>query len=193
MTIIAAPHRISLGEFASVFVACGILLIAALMVPELTDAVIQNRIAYTIWLSTLLLIPGFTLYIFAAQSQPSRNISLLFMTAAYVSYMFHFYYATFVVFGGIAGIFHNMRLLIALVNVLVTIWWSIDTVCAWLTFRSATGTSRIRTTFYCFLFLVFVVTDVGLRPTFVRYIGLALAASVILALLIKIGARNHRN
>lgn len=182
-------RSVSLAEFALAFIPFGLLLALALVAPEASDKVLQNRIAYTIWLATVLLIPGLSLYCLPPYWNGERqaNLSLLFVTAAYLSYMVHFYLTTFEVFGGIAGIFRNMRLPIAIINVTVTIWWTIHLALAWFAPRGRRWLHFETAAFYTFLFLVFVITDFFLRPTFVRYLGGALAISVVLSLLLRLG------
>jgi hypothetical protein len=189
MEPLALNRRIRFAEFANAFVPSGLLLATALVVPELTDDVTHHRVVFTIWLSTALLIPGMGLYALPPDSGPLRRYALLFTTFSYLAYMAHFYFAAFVVFGGIDGVFKNMRLWIALMNLVLTAWWTLDTAVAWLAPPEKRWVRIERTAMYLFLFAVYVVTDLFLRPGIVRYLGIALAIAVPFCLLVRLGQR----
>src|ERR1700722_16254656 len=82
---------------------------AARSVPPGTPLLALLRAVLCIWLSTLLLIPAASLYILRDRSIARANYALLFWTFSYVAYLIHFYYAAFVIFGGVEGTFANMR------------------------------------------------------------------------------------
>src|SRR5438132_11155266 len=121
----------SLVQFTNVFVPFGLLLATALLLPEVTDDVTLHRIIYTIWLSNAFLIVALCLAALPRYSMSQPSYMLLTGTFAYVAYMVHFYYAGIVEFGGIRGIFAHMRPFVATTNILLTFWWTIDTLISW--------------------------------------------------------------
>jgi hypothetical protein len=181
--------RITFAEFANTFVPFGLLLAVALVAPELTQNVTLHRVIYTIWLSTALLIPGLCLVVLPGRSGARQNYALLFTTFSYLAYMVHFYYAAFVVFGGINGVLENMRPWVAWTNLGLTAWWTMDMLVAWLAPPDWMWVRVERGAMYIFLFLVYSVTDLFLRPGPVRYLGVALVAAVLFCLLVRLGHR----
>jgi hypothetical protein len=206
----------SLPELTLSFVPFGLLLCAALLVPELltpggtpnlhwldraleidnpnarpvptgTAMLPLYRAILAIWLSTLLMIPALCLYALPARSAAQRRYALLFWTFSYLAYLVHFYYTAFVIFGGVEGTFAHMRPWIAGTNFFLTGWWTLDVLLGWLVGAHRAWVRVEQTAARTFIFLVYVVTDLFLRPTFVRYLGIALVVSVVLSLLVRLG------
>src|SRR5262249_37215365 len=161
-------------------------------VPAGTSLLALNRAVLTIWLSTVLLIPAICLYVLPARSAAQANYARLFWTFSYLAYMVHFYYAAFVIFGGVEGTFEQMRHPIAAMNFLLTAWWTLDVLIAWLAPRDRNWVRLERAAAHVFIFLVYVITDLFLRPTFVRYLGIVLVVSVLLCLLVRLARRGER-
>jgi hypothetical protein len=157
-------------------------------VPTGTPLLPLYRAILTIWLSTVLLIPAISLFVLQDETESGRRLgqwALLFWTFSYLSYLVHFYYTAFVIFGGIEGTFQNMRPWVAGTNFLLTGWWTLDVLIAWTTDPDRTWVRVERWAAHIFIFLVYVVTDLFLRPTFVRYLGMALVVCVVFSLLIR--------
>jgi len=71
-----------------------------------------------------------------------------------------------------------MRKPIATTNFVLTGWWTVDLLIAWL---APLGMKLVRVERFLamtFLYLVFVVTELFLRPTGIKYLGLAMAVLV---------------
>jgi hypothetical protein len=217
MPTLPARQRITLAQLTLTFVPFGLLLAAALLLPEVlvpggtppfhwledaiglnepqlrpvpagTSLLALNRAILTIWLSTALLIPAVCLYVLPARSAAQANYARLFWTFSYLAYLVHFYYAAFVIFGGVAGTFEHMRQPIAATNFLLTAWWTLDVLIAWLAPPERPWVRRERAAAHAFIFLVYVITDLFLRPTFVRYLGILLLVSVLLCLLVRLAS-----
>jgi hypothetical protein len=202
----------SLARLAVTFVPSGLLLAAALLLPEvLTPGGTPNlhfldgleapaarpippgtpqlpllRLVLTIWLSTLLMIPAVSLYVLRGRSAERARVARLFWTFSYAAYLVHFYYAAFVVFGGVEGTFAHMRHWVAAVNFFLTGWWTLDVLVAWLGDPARTWVRLERTLAQGFIVVVYVATDLFLRPTFVRFFGVALAVAVVWCLLVRL-------
>ena len=210
----ASPGRVTLTELTFTFVPFGLLLAAALLLPETaapearsgvpgldeilgvndpelhpvpkgTPVLPLYRAILSVWVASLLLIPAVCLYVLPARSASRRRYALLFWTFSFLAYLVHVWYAAFVIFGGVRGTFDNMRLPIAATNFFLTGWWALDVLLAWLAPPWA-WVRLERTAAHIFVFLVFVVTELFLRPTAVRYVALALAASVAVCLLVRL-------
>ena len=186
----AEPRRaFKPGEVVAILVPAAIALAAAVIEPARGPDPTLHRIINTIWLATILLIPALCLY--AMPDTPGRRrFALLFYTAAYAAYLAHFYYAVFIHFGGIHGTFLGMRKPIATTNFVLTGWWTVDLLIAWL---APLGMKLVRVERFLamtFLYLVFVVTELFLRPTGIKYLGLAMAVLVPLCLFARLRAHS---
>lgn len=173
------------AEVLAIAVPAAVAIAAAVLVPAGSPDPTMGRIVNTIWLATILLIPGLCLFALP-ETAAARRLGLLFYTAAYAAYLTHFYYAAFVHFGGIAGTFAGMRKPIATTNFVLTGWWTLDVLIAWMAPLRARLVRAERFLAMTFLYLVFVVTELFLRPTAIKYLGLALAVSVPLCLLARL-------
>lgn len=184
------------GQVILVLAPAAISLIAAVFVPAWGPDPAAHRITNTIWLTTILLIPALCLFALP-ETAARRRYALLFYTAAYAAFMAHFYYAVFVHFGGIAGTFAGMRKPVATTNFVLTAWWTVDLLVAWLAPLGSRSVRAERFLAMTFLYLVFVVTELYLRPTEIRYLGLAMAVLVPACLLARLSgparsrARSH--
>jgi hypothetical protein len=208
--------RISMFEWTMTFVPFGLLLTAALMLPEIvvpggtpgfgwlddilsvndpasrsvpagTAMLSLDRAILTIWVSTLLMIPALCLSVLPRRSASQTRFSQLFWTFSYVAFMFHFYYTAFIIFGGFSGTFANMRPAIADTNFVVTAIWTLDVALAWLGNYQIRYVRVLRVAIRTFIFLVFVVTELFLRPTVIQYLGIALVVGVSICLLVRLG------
>jgi hypothetical protein len=211
-----ASRRITLSQFTLTFVPFGLLLTATLLLPEAvlpggtpnlhwldhvlggdtfkpvppqTHAVDLHRAILSIWLSTLLLIPALCLYTLPTYSVAQSNYARLFWTFSFLAYLVHFWYAAFVIFGGIEGTWRNMRHPVAATNFVLTAWWGLDVVLTWLAPPEARLVWLLQGAARVFIFLVFVVTELFLRPTDIRYLGIILAVSVLWCFLVRVSAR----
>jgi hypothetical protein len=144
------------------------------------------RAIFAIWLSTFLMIPAVCLYILRGESEVLRRYALLWWTFSDLAYLVHFYYTAFVIFGGIDGTFETMRPWVAATNFFLTGWWTLDVLIAWFASPDWVWVRWERRLALSFIVLVFVVTELFLRPTMIRYLGAALAALVILCVLIRV-------
>jgi hypothetical protein len=161
-------------------------------VPTGTPGLALSRAILSIWLASLLLIPAMCLYVLPPVSAAQRRYALLFWTFSYLAYLVHFWYAAFVIFGGVAGTFQHMRQPIAATNFFLTGWWTLDVLVAWLAPPDRTWVRVERAAAHTFIFLVFVVTELFLRPTAVRYVAIVLVASVAVCLLIRLSRPGAR-
>lgn len=185
------PSGITLPQFTAVFVPFGVLAVFALMWPETTHALELNRTKATIWTTTILLMPALVLYQFQTVSARIANLAHLFWSFAYIMFLLHAYWAVFVIFDGVADTFTQMGRLIAGVNFLLVIWWGLDVLLLWTARSASPRMARFQRSGRVFTFFVFAVTLVALRGGSVRALGILFVASVVLALLIRLWARDH--
>jgi len=187
------PERIGFVQFAIVYVPFGLLVTLALVAPERTQNPDLNRTVLTIWATTVLLIPSLCLFMFRGVSGTANNYWLLFWTFSFLSYLVHFYYGTFVQFDGFGDTLAKQGTLIAGTNFLLTFWWGIDVVLAWL-FRSPPGWIwKQRVALNVFIFVVFIVADVFLKEGTIRSLGLVFAAVVGSCFLIRLYIASEKN
>jgi len=155
-------------------------------VPPGTPLLALLRAIFAIWLSTLMMIPATGLYILRGESEARRRYALLFWTFSYLAYLVHFYFTAFVIFGGVEGVFQNMRQMVATTNFVLTGWWTLDVLIAWLARPDRIWVRAERGLAMAFIVVIYVVTELFLRPTTIRYLGAALAAVVILCVLVRV-------
>lgn len=171
--------RIPFTEFTNTYVPFALLIALALLVPETTQNLDRYRTVFTIWATTILLIPALSLYLFSDASVAVYNYWHLFWTFSYVAFLFHFYWAVFVVFHGIQGTFVGQGNLIAGTNFLLTGWWGADVVLSWLITSRPIWLRWERACGHLFVFLIFSITTLVLRPTPIsRVLGLTLTIAV---------------
>jgi hypothetical protein len=139
----------------------------------------RYRTIFTIWATIVLLIPALCLYPFSDASDGVHNYWHLFWTFSYLAFLFHFYWAVFVIFKGVHGTFVGQGNLIAATNFLLTAWWGTDVVLSWFVASRRTWLRRERAGAHLFVFLIFSVTTLVLRPTAItKVLGLALTIAV---------------
>lgn len=176
------PNResaISLTQFTNAYVPFAVLIALALMLPETTQNLNRYRTIYTIWATILLLIPALSLYVFSDASAIVYNYWHLFWTFSYLAFLFHFYWAVFVFYGGVRNTFVEQGSLIAGTNFLLTVWWGADVGLSWLIPPGPMWLRLERAAAHLFVFSIFVVTTLVLRPTpTTRALGLALTILV---------------
>jgi hypothetical protein len=211
----SSPRGFTLAQWTFTFVPFTVLLVIALLLPEVlspggtpnlhwldhavglddpaarpvppgTPLLALLRAIFAIWLSTLLMIPAACLYILRGESEARRHYAVLWWTFSYLAYLVHFYYTAFVIFGGVQGTFQNMRPWVASTNFFLTGWWTLDVLIAWLANPDRAWVRWERGLALTFIVFVFVVTELFLRPTLIRYLGAALVALVILCVLIRL-------
>jgi hypothetical protein len=185
------PADITLPQFTAAFVAFGLLAVLALLWPEFTQALDLNRTKATIWATTLLLIPALVLYPFHTLSARIANLAHLFWTFAYLMFLLHAYWAVFVIFDGVADTFRQMGPLIASVNFLLLIWWGLDVLLLWTARSQTPRAARFQWATRVFTFLVFAITLIALRGGSVRALGIVFAALVVVALAVRLWARDR--
>jgi hypothetical protein len=190
----SAPDRrkITFAQFANTFVPFGLLLAAALLLPERGLALVLDRTINTIWVATLLLIPALGLYLLAPPRGPAASYALLLWTFSYLAYLVHFYYGVFEEFGGVVQTFQRMRAPIAATNFVFTAWWTVDVLLAWFAAPQRRWVRVERGLFFVFIYLLFVVTLLFLRPTNIRYLGMVLAIVVPVCWLVGLRTRGLR-
>jgi hypothetical protein len=101
--------------------------------------------------------------------------------------MLHFYWAVLIVFQGIRGTFVGQGNLIAGTNFLLTAWWGIDVVLSWLLTSYDRWLRVERLGAHVFVFTVFAITTLLLRPTPVtKALGMILVIGVAVSLAIRL-------
>jgi hypothetical protein len=170
---------ISLTQFTNTYVPFALLIVLALVLPETTPNLDRYRTIFTIWATIVLLIPALCLHPFSDASDGIHNYWHLFWTFSCLAFLFHFYWAVFVIFKGVHGTFVGQGNLIAATNFLLTAWWGTDVVLSWFVASCPTWLRWERAGAHLFVFLIFSVTTLVLRPTAItKVLGLALTIAV---------------
>jgi hypothetical protein len=180
------PSGITLNQLTTAFVPFGLLLSAALLWPETTQALDLYRTKATILAASALLIPAFALYPFGVLSIRVANLANLFWTFAYLTFLVHAFWAVFIVFHGVADTFKQMGTLIAGMNFLLLIWWGIEVLLLWTVRYVSHGFAVFQWATRVFVFLVFALTLIFLRGTPpARLLGIVLVVSTLAAWFIR--------
>src|SRR5436190_24236255 len=138
------PAGITLPQFTVAFVAFGVLVLFALLSPEMSPDLALGRTKATIWATSVMLIPAFVLYPYRTLSQRVANLAHLFWTFAYLLFLLHAYWAVFVIFDGIGDTFRQMGTPIAGVNFLLVLWWGLDVVLLWMVRSTSPAAARFQ-------------------------------------------------
>jgi hypothetical protein len=181
---------ISLTQFTNTYVPFALLIVVALVLPETTPNPDRYRTIFTIWATIVLLIPALCLYAFSDVSDGIHNYWHLFWTFSYLAFLFHFYWAVFVIFKGVHGTFVGQGNLIAATNFFLTAWWGTDVMLSWFVPSGPTWLRWERAGAHVFVFLIFAFTTLVLRPTAItKVLGLGLTVAVAFSFAIWLIAR----
>jgi hypothetical protein len=184
----ACPRaRISFTQFTNTYAPFAILVCLALIAPEATQNLERYRTIFTIWATIILLTPALCCFVFSDITRAAYNYWHLLWTFSFLAYMLHFYWAVFIVFQGIRGTFVGQGNLIAGTNFLLTAWWGIDVVLSWLLTSYDRWLRVERLGAHVFVFTVFAITTLLLRPTPVtKALGMILVIGVAVSLAIRL-------
>ena len=186
MKIVNSTQPISLAEFANTFVPFGILIVVALLAPELTSNLNSNRSIYSLSASTALLIPAICLYIIPGKSQTKNNYWRLLWTFSFLAYLVHLFYDIFVVNGGIKETFVSAGTAIATSKLILTLWWGLDVGLAWLSDSQTNWIKLSRIGAHIYIGLSFLVTTLLLQGGFVRILGILMTIAIAICLLVRV-------
>jgi hypothetical protein len=177
--------RINIAQFTCTYIPFALAVTIALLAPELTTNLNRYRTIYTIWATTVLLMPTLSLWIFSASGPIAFNCWHLLWTFTYGAFLLHFYWAVFVIFGGIPETFAGMGALIAGMNFFLTAWWGFDVLLSWIAPPWIRWIRIERAGAHLFVFAIFVLTTLVLRPTPVtKVLGILLVTITALSLLV---------
>ncbi len=123
-------------------------------------------------------------------SSKKTHYWLLFWTFSFASYLVHFYYSVFVFYGSIAAVYEGQGALIASSNFLVTLWWTLDLLLAWFSSSESKWVRIQRGGAHIYITLTFFMSSVVLVGGPVSSaLGMILAASVVICLILRIRAK----
>jgi len=188
-----ASYHITLTDFTIAFVPFGILLSLALMAPETTLDFGLYRTIYTIWVTTVLVTPALCAFTLPGNSEHTRNLWLLFWTFSFFAYIVHMLYAVFSVYqGSFQEFLAGQGVFPAIVNVVFTLWWTLDVFLAWF-YRSDVRWVQIeRVAAHVFIGLTFFASTVFLKHGFINVLGILMTVSVLVCLVIRLEAQRRR-
>jgi cytochrome P450 len=189
MEIVKFKRNISLAELANTFFPFGIILIAALLAAEFQPNLNLHRAIYSFWASTVLLIPAIYLYILHGKSAKKNNYWLLLWTFSFLAYLVHLFYEVFGIYGGIQETFaaNGSAIAYALAGskLILALWWALDISLGWFSDSSATWIPIQRAGVHIYVGLSFLVANLILQAGFARTLGIILAISILVALLVR--------
>lgn len=177
---------VTFGRFTVVYTIAGLLAAAALLVPETTEDPTRYRVIYSIWATTLLLVPTVACFFFADIQPRIRAYWMLFSTAAYAVYLVHFYFAVFVHFGGFGGTIRGQGPWIAGGNFVLTLLWTVDTLTIWTAIRRDYRIRNRHLAALLVIVLAFLFFTVIRNDGVVRWLGLGLAATAVAAPILRL-------
>lgn len=181
-----SPRGITLAQFTVAFVPMGLLLVWALLWPEMGGDLELGRTKLTIWATTLLLLPALVFYMFRSLGQGTTNLAHLFWTAALAAFAVHAWWAVFIVFDGVIDTFRQQGILIASGNFLLLGLWIADVLLLWIGIAHR-HVQRFQLGVRVFAFVIFALTLVVLRGGAVQVLGFVFVGALALAGLLRLG------
>jgi hypothetical protein len=187
-----SPGRITLGQITATFVPFALLLSAALLGAEVAQNLVLTRVHTSSWVALGFFTVAFCLYIWPGDSPRRRSWWLLVWTFALLAYLVHFGYSFFGPHhGSLRDIWQSQRPLIATSNFLVTLWWTVDVILAWLHRENWRGIAR--TLIHLLAFVTFFTSSLVLFGGVVRVFGALMTAAVLIALGARLVRRFHHS
>ena len=191
-TAVHTSYHISLTEFTIAFVPFGILLSLALLAPETTYDLGLYRTIYTIWVTTVLVAPALCAFTLPGNSKTKDNLWLLFWTFSFFVYIIHMLYAYFSVYeGSFQQFLAGQGVFPAIVNVVFTLWWTLDVVLAWFYPSDVRWVQIERNAAHVFIGLTFFTSTVFLKHGFINVLGILMTISVLVCLIIRLDVQHH--
>lgn len=190
----SSSRNITLGQFTVSFVPFALLLPAALLGANMQMDVGLYRTIYTIWVTTLLVIPAFCAFTLPGDSPRKHNIWLLFWTFSWIVYIVHTLYAVFYFYqANFQAFVAGQTVFGAITNVIFTIWWTVDVLIAWFGKRQDGWVHKQRVALHWFAFANFFLSTIIFRPGIVTIFGVALTLAVLICLAYRCDAWRRRH
>jgi len=177
---------ITLNQITLAFVPMGLLLVWALMQPELGGDLELGRTKLTIWATTILLAPAQILFLFRSVSRSVANMGYLLWTASWLVFLVHAYWAIFVIFDGVPDTIEQMGVLISAGNFTLLGLWTVDIVLLWL-LPAERQRAWLQWASRILAFAIFSATLVILREGSAQILGIAYTGALIVAGLLRLG------
>ena len=186
MAIVKSRPNISLAEFANTYVSFGILMVVALFAAELTQNLTLYRANYSFLVSTALVIPSLCLYVLSQESSTKRNYWLLFWTFGFLAYLVYGFYQFLGMSNGIPGTFATSGYITIASQVLLALWWVLDTALGWLSNSQATWIKVQRLGATIYIGLNFLIISLMQPYELAFWLGIILAIAIVLCLLVRV-------
>jgi hypothetical protein len=173
----------SLDQLTFAFVPFALMMAASILVAVLQPAVAYARTQYLIWTSLVLAAPAFAEYVLSYNRKPLSNYWRLFWSFGCVAYLVHLHYGFGTLFrGDVRAVMLSQGAVVAISNFVVTGLWSLDALLSWITRQRPVWILFVRFVAHLLLFVSFFVSAVIYHSGVVRWLGLAMALTVVAAL-----------
>jgi hypothetical protein len=167
------------------FVPFAILLSAALLAAEQSEALDHARLVYASWVSLAFATPALALFVFPRTR--TSAYALLTWTFSLAAYLVHFYYAFGVTYhGSIAATYAGQGPIIATSNFTLTALWIVDVVTSWTIRRELRWLAALRLVARGLVLVTFVVSAVVIFDGFVRVLGSAMIVVIASCIAIRV-------
>ena len=128
------------GAFSASFLIFAVAIAVALLGAELGDNLDLYRTLYAMAAAMLLALPALFLYALGIDRPAARNLWRLFWSFAFLAYAVHLIYALLFLYklyylegsGPFAAMLDRYGIVVAVLNIIITLWWALDVVLAWL-------------------------------------------------------------
>jgi hypothetical protein len=172
--------RLTFGRFAAIFIPFALLVSAALLRPEVEEALLHGRIIYTIWVTILFMIPSMWLLLSGATAGGALVYWRLCWTTGLLAYWLHFYFTVGGVFhGSLAEVYAAQGPIIATSNLIDTAWWTLDVALAWFVTGPRRWISVQRIAVHGYVAGTFFVSAVVIKHGVVRGLGIVMTAAAL--------------
>lgn len=146
-----------------------------------------HRTFFTAWAALILITPALCTFLFRRSAESAAKYWLAFWTVSFIAFLVHFYWAVFVMFGNDWNriLQAKGRVSAPIPDTIVTVWWGLDVLLAWLTVSERLWIRIERTLIHLFVFALFFLGSAkeGER-TLSKILGIAMGVAVLVSFLI---------
>lgn len=146
-----------------------------------------HRTFFTAWAALILVTPALCTSLFRRSSESAARYWLAFWTVSFIAFLVHFYWAVFVMFGDDWNriLQAKGRVSEPIPDTIVTVWWGLDVLLAWLTVSERLWIRIERALIHLLVFVLFFLGSAkeGER-TESKALGIAMGVAVLASFLI---------
>jgi hypothetical protein len=168
------PFAARLLPFTLSFALFGVGIAAAVVVSLTEQNLNVYRAKFAAWVSLALAGPAICAYVLGLSSPARWSFWRWFWTFGYLAYLVHFYYAIRAFHFSPDDVYAKQGAVIATTNLVVTVWWGLDVLLAWVAPRDARLIEFERLLITALTAVSFFLASVVFRVGFGHNLGIVL-------------------